>query len=313
MDTKSRRRKYTREKQTTGVVLQERDRELFELLDPQYAFKFLTTSWIAYLFGIYDDEYAYDGLQRRLAKLFHAGYLDRPERQRYSPNTNYKDFVYERTDKAARLLGSAPGAGHRSNSYPHEILADLGYQAPLHAAAKAKGWTLIHAKTLMSGASFTVRTKDGVRSLGFPDSTRQSRTPFWGDMDMPPHLIDRGDDLIFIPGIQVDRSTESLRNINPKDPKRTTLTKHLDEIISFHQCKLFQSYYGFSSAIYPVITIDEPHELNARNYIQDRIGKCGYIVFKTIPDIAYLDHFPAPSAEIITTPWRRAGMADFIF
>jgi hypothetical protein len=183
----------------------------------------------------------------------------------------------------------------------------------MYWAAQEKNWTIHSAADLMAGKTFTIRTKTGTEMLGFPDATRAHPHPFIGNMDMTPHVIEPADNIIFIPGIQTDRSTESLRNINPKDPHRTTLTKHIDEIISFHKSKLFQSHYGFTSAMYPIVVIDESHAHNALNYIHERVGPCGYILVKVFPDIAFLDHFLPLTGEMFLTPWRRAGRPDFVF
>ena len=96
MDAPTRRRRDSRAEPQTGTQLTDRHKKLFELLDPHFAFKFLTSKWAHEFIGGNED-----ASKRMLRRLFDAGYLDRPQQQRWSPNSNYKHLVYERTDKAA--------------------------------------------------------------------------------------------------------------------------------------------------------------------------------------------------------------------
>jgi hypothetical protein len=316
-ETKSKRRRHERIKESPRVVLNERDKAIFSLLNPRFRFKYLTTSAIAF-FVQADNPWKLDVLKRRLRQLYDTGYLDRPEKQRHSPNSNYKDLVYERTDKAARLVDGYPGASHRSQSYPHEFLTDLGFYAPLHVAAKERGWTLTDAEALLNGAAFKVHTKEGIKSVGFPSKLRESDDPFLIDergmrmrLDGTPILIDRGHDLTFIPGIEVDRSTEPLQS--KKELRHTTLTKHIDDIMKFREHKLCQRHYGFTSFFVPIICVNETHTKNAMAYLQEKHGPSKQVLFKTVPDLAYAESSPKISSEVILSPWKRVGHDDFLF
>jgi hypothetical protein len=176
MEPAPRRRRDTRTEKAKSV-LTPRHRELFELLDPTYGFKYLTSKWAHELIG--GNEHAFKVMLRN---LFDAGYLDRPRQQLYSPNSNYKHLIYERTEKAARALNRSPGRhalSHRSNSYPHELLVDLGFYAPLRYAVKHDPALKLYGVTpLLSGDTFEIHTGQGKKVLQVPPATRNSDDPF---------------------------------------------------------------------------------------------------------------------------------------
>jgi hypothetical protein len=127
--------------------------EALRLLEPYYHFKYLTTPWLQYLSNIkveYSVFRKYLGYLRELPNH----YLTCPEQQNASPNVDRKTLVYELAERglgelirrgivskrhlAASETGPIKGgrnrafAVHRSHSYYHEIIVDLGYYAPLH-------------------------------------------------------------------------------------------------------------------------------------------------------------------------------------
>jgi hypothetical protein len=315
---KSPRRKYERSKNPAQMVIRERDRQLLRFLNPHYRFKYLTTSAIAQLLGVRTDG-GFDWLQRRLFQLFDAGYLDRLDKKTFGHNAHCKDFVYSRTDKAARLLGELNNASHRSNSYPHEFLVDIGFSMPLNIAAEERGWRLYNAGDLMRGQSFSVNTKKGIQHLGFPDATRYNSDPFGLThkdrtirLDCTPYLLDTGADLLFFPGIEADRTNESLENINPKDPKRTTLGVHIDDIFTLKESGYLQKHYGFTSFFVPIITTNETRMHNAMAYTQKHHGESKQLLFKTLPDLAYEDLSPDMTSKYFLSPWKRVGHPDLV-
>jgi hypothetical protein len=310
METIARKRRHERASTPQSIVINERDKAIFRLLNARYRFKYLTTSAIAEFVGA-TDPYKLDPLKRRLRQHYDAGYLDRPYQQRRTENANYKDLVYERTDKAAREVGGVVPA-HRSNSFPHELLADLGFGVPLFMAVKQRGWKGYDAEDLLRGAMFKVNTNQGIKWLGFPPDTLPSSDPFLVKfsgvemrMDWPPFMLETNDTLYFFPGIEVDRSNESLVNVDPKDPERTTLTQHLDDIIQFHDQQMHVKHYGFTSFFAPIICINESRMVNAMNHVRTKRGATKFMLFKTLPDIAYQMHLPKPSSEWFLSPWKR--------
>jgi len=130
-------------------------------------------------------------------------------------------------------------------------------------------------------------------------------------------MLDTGNDLYFFPGIEIDRSTESVRNIDPKDPYRSTLTDHLDDVLHFHRANYFKEKYGFTSFFVPVICVNETRMLNAMNFVRTRRPEgCKFLKFKYLPDLVDEQHLPKPSGENFLSPWKQVtttGIEDFSF
>src|SRR5882724_5853227 len=124
-------------------LIDQRYIEVLKRLEPYHYFKFLTIPWLHLLSGLAVE---YSVFRKYLGYMREAPnrYIRCPEQQAASPNTPYKTLVYELADRgivATRRDQDAPTpkskrnhafALHRSNSYLHEIIVDLGYYAPLH-------------------------------------------------------------------------------------------------------------------------------------------------------------------------------------
>src|SRR5262249_15484343 len=141
-----------RERIISSHELDERYIEVLRLLEPYHYFKFATTPWLHYLSDI---KVEYSVFRKYLGYLREAPnrYLSCPEQQNASPNVDRKTLVYELAPRGlAELINrgltanrgsynyiEAPPpskrafafAAHRSDSYYHEIIVDLGYFAPL--------------------------------------------------------------------------------------------------------------------------------------------------------------------------------------
>src|SRR5262249_13803035 len=133
--------------------LDQRYIEVLRLLEPYHHFKYATIPWLHYLAG---SPVEYSVFRKYLGYMREAPnhYIRCPEQQLASPNTPYKTLVYELAERGLNELikrgvvakRQAPDpkarvpksnrnhafALHRSNSYYHEIIVDLGYYAPLH-------------------------------------------------------------------------------------------------------------------------------------------------------------------------------------
>lgn len=126
---------------------------MLRLLEPHDRFKYLTTPWLHYLSTV---RLEYSVFRKYLGYLREAPnrYLVCPEQQNASPNVDKKTLVYQlgerglielirrglaakrhstKSDRSPPKSNRAFAfAEHRSNSYYHEIIVDLGYFAPLH-------------------------------------------------------------------------------------------------------------------------------------------------------------------------------------
>src|SRR5438067_581725 len=108
-----------------------RHKRIFELLDPFYHFKFLTTSAINYfepVNAIYNS--------KELGYLYQAPnfYLDRDDEQRKSHAYHYRDAVYSIDEAGKRSLANQGyawrPATHRSSEFAHEFNIDMGFYVP---------------------------------------------------------------------------------------------------------------------------------------------------------------------------------------
>src|SRR5882724_6635048 len=133
--------------------IDERYIEVLRLLEPFYHFKYVTIPWLHYLSKIPVE---YSVFRKYLGYLRQSpnNYLVCPEKQNASPNVDRKTLVYELGERGLNELihrglvpkrfslksertplkptRNAAFALHRSNSYYHEVIVDLGYFAALH-------------------------------------------------------------------------------------------------------------------------------------------------------------------------------------
>ncbi len=320
--------------------IDERYIEVLRILEPYYQYKYATIPWLHYLSNIRVE---YSVFRKYLGYLRQSPnhYLDCPEQQNASPNVDRKTLVYQLGERGLNELirrGLVPKryspnveqrslkttrnssfALHRSNSYYHEIIVDLGYHAPLH---------------------HFVRSDPNLRLLDFarliqhpnvPQQTRQAKDPLLIQLkdtqlrfDGTPHLLirTRADGVTLplgIPGIQVDRGTESFRQ----------LAGHLLSAIEFVEGHHFESHWGFDNCLIPFLFTSEARKVRAMEFVCQERGKCAFLLFQTVPDIGLLRHFPRPehyapdykyvegepthssSSRTFTNPWQRVGDADF--
>jgi hypothetical protein len=143
-------------------------------------------------------------------------------------------------------------------------------------------------------------------------------------LDGTPHVLVRtmadGRRLaVGIPGIQVDRGTETF----------DTLAVHLRNAIEFiaggHHARL----WGFDNALIPFLFTKASRMAHAMALVAREAGATPFLLFKTIPDIGLLPHFPKPQhyepaqsssadeppppagTDLFTTPWQRVGYPGF--
>jgi hypothetical protein len=272
--------------------------EVLRRLEPYHYFKFVTIPWLHYLSGI-DVEYSV--FRKYLGYLRQAPnhYIAYPKQQNASPNAPYKTLVYALAERGLNELirrgvvakRHSPDADarppksnrnssfalHRSNSYYHEVIVDLGYYAPLH---------------------HLVRNDPNLRLLDFaallahrnvPQRTREARDPLIQlkeeqlRFDGTPHLMirKRNDGIslpLGIPGIQVDRGTETFKQVEG----------HLQHAIEFVEYRHFERHWGFDNCVVPFLFTHESRKDRAMRFVQRERGKCPYLLFQTIPDFGLL-------------------------
>src|SRR5882724_6262684 len=207
--------------------IDERYIEVLKLLEPYYGFKYLTIPWLHYLSKI-PVEYSVFRKYLGYLRQHPNNYLVCPDKQNASPNVDRKTLVYELGERGLNVLidrgfaserhspkreraplrptRNCSFALHRSNSYPHEVIVDLGYFAPLHHFIRCNPTLrLLDFAHLMQHRNVPFRTRESEDPLLIQLKESQLR------FDGTPHLLIRKHPneptlTIGIPGIQVDRS-----------------------------------------------------------------------------------------------------------
>jgi len=311
-----------------------------KLLEPYHYFKYLTIPWLHHLTELGLE---YSVFRKYLGYLRQAPnhYIRCPEQQVASPNTPYKTLVYELAERGLNVLinrgivakrhspdqGASPRksnrnhafALHRSNSYYHEIIVDLGYFAPLrHLVRNEPSLRLLDFPALLAHRNVPTVTCAMSDPLLIQLKSDQLR------FDGTPHVIirtrDDGSRLpLGIPGIQVDRGTERFAQIE----------KYLLLAIEFIEERHYERHWGFDDCVIPFLFTMEARKARAMQYVRELRGACPFLLFKTIPDIGLLPHFPKPehydrnhqranddwappdTIHVFTNPWSRVGYPDF--
>ncbi len=303
------------------AALTRNDLAKLAVLEPSLQFKFLTTQALHALCG---GDYARLVKRCTLLRVHGNQYIRLPKGQRASPNTGYKNFVYELASAGRNALQQAGvpmlEAAHRSNSYYHEIITDLGFYLPLRLAVDAdSSLRLITASMLLEHDLTPAPTRRNYTDpFGFrldpynPDSKIRR-------FDGPPFVLvrlkpDATWDNLCVPGIEVDRNANEGITSNVE---RTTIASHIAEIVQFRERGLHDRYLGFGNKIFVPVLISgetlaqaETHMRNVMHWVQRTYGAIGYIGFQVVPDIGLLEHFPDPSGNIITSAWKRVGHPD---
>jgi hypothetical protein len=321
-------------------AIDERYVEVLKLLEPYYGFKYLTIPWLHYLSNI-PVEYSVFRKYLGCLRQHPNNYLVCPDKQNASPNVDRKTLVFELGERGLNVLierglvpkRRAPGsnrtllkptrnfpfAQHRSSSYYHEIIVDLGYFAPLQQFVRSNSTLrLLEFAQLMQHTNVPQRTRETEDPLLIQLKDSQLR------FDGAPHLLIRKHPneptlTIGIPGIQVDRSTETLRQLD----------KHLLNAIEFIEDRKFDTHWGFDNCVIPFLFTSAARKEHALEFVRQERGRCAFLLFQTVPDIGLLRHFPrpehysptyhyaegepvhSPSIRIFTNPWQRVGCPDF--
>lgn len=308
-------------------------------LEPHRAFKYATIPWLHWLCR---PDVDYSVFRKYLGYLRQAPnrYIRCPEQQNASPNVPYKTLVYELAERGSALLrdrGLMPEpppsdqgtekkskrrrafALHRAHSYYHEIIVDLGYFAPLqHLVRNDPALHLIDLAGLLNHRN----VPPAMRSARDPllVTLKHGQTRF----DGTPHLIIRSRPnapplSIGIPGIQVDRGTETFERVEAH------VRNAVEYIADGHHARL----WGFDNCMIPFLFTSEVRKARAVSFLERERGAFPFLLFKTVPDLGLLHHFPKPqhydlahrydegeprppaSIHVFTTPWQRFGFPDF--
>lgn len=296
------RSRLRRQPRGKRVLLSPRDIETFRLLD---RYRYLPSNFIHSFVGGHPTYH-----KARMTDLFHEGWLDKPRPQWEALNARYRPDTYELGAKACAVLAdqgelSAFRLGTGS-SYRHELMVCLVMAsielAARHAGIALRGWkdVLVQApeKTRNAQAPFSIpisvkhadRTVSGaLRPDGLPFAL-QSRRSFW-----------------FV-GFEADRHTEPLHPVDLHSRSSSILGKFLQYRQLVKQ-RNFESHYGMSNILVPIITRNEAHMRNMMDLALTITDGQGFkwMLFKTIANFASLEQTPQPQWDILEAPWHRAG------
>jgi hypothetical protein len=108
-----------------------------------------------------------------------------------------------------------------------------------------------------------------------------------------------------------------------------TFEKHLQHAIEFINDRNYERHWGFDNCLIPFLFTKELRENRAMQFVREAHGPSPFLLFKTIPDIGLLPHFPKPehydrtyhyneedwvppdTVHVFTNPWSRVGFPDF--
>lgn len=309
-------------------------------LEPYHYCKYATAPWLHYLTA---PNIEYSVFRKHLGYLREDpnNYVGCPDQQLASPNTNYKHLVYELRERGLNELiqrGLATKrvtldpetrprkrrrnrafAYHRANSYYHEIIVDLGYYLPLRYCIAADP-----ALRLIDFGQLLQRPE-------VPATTRESRDPLLITLrdaemrfDGTPHIVvrkssDGKEYSVFLPGIQVDRGTETFAKVE------THILHALEFVDGLH----YERHWGASNCVIPFLFTKTARKDRALEFLHKHRGTCAPLLFQMIPDLGLEPHFPKPqhydrsyqhrhgdwapaeTIHIFTRPWQRAGLPDY--
>jgi hypothetical protein len=226
-------------------------------------YRFLRSTHIAALVGR-----SLDRTNDRLAKLFHAGYLDRPRAQLDRFPVGSAPYAYALADRGARLLVERYGSDvahlgwSRKNTtagrpFIEHQLETIDFWVALQTAP-IEGIRLIHQDELIAG---------------FPEMTRNRRSP----LTLHGRLIDNGVahdvgvapdlafGLAFADGsrrcflVEIDRGTMPVVR---SDPRQTSFEKKMRTYLAAYAAREHERQFGWKAFRVLVVTTDD-HRLQS--------------------------------------------------
>lgn len=264
-----------------NITLSDRDRRIFQTLDPQYGFVYLPSNWLSALLGV-----KHGAVVHRYGELSRAphDYLLRPPFQGF--NLNKHDTYSLRSKKP-----------HPREQAPHQLLIDM-ITASIHIGIRAN-------------PSLSISTwRDILSSDPLPASTRLSDNPFHIPLNGSKLVPDGRPLIIHTPKtsraylMEIDRSNMP---INPRDDTRSSIKRKLTAYKQFMQTRIYESHFGFDNCLILFITTSEPHMDSIMKYVESDIGSCSWLLFTHISDWHLDRYYPKPSGFMLTRPYLRVG------
>jgi hypothetical protein len=240
---------------------------ILRILHPVIGHRFLPSTWIEH--HLTPCEHANFVRTLRDLRRKPNQYIYWPEQQGYSLNAAYKDGVHALTDKGAKAVG-IPLPKFNTHEYAHEL-----------------GVSMVECSL-----------KFGAREQALPFQMAEPQVFRFGDVEYVPdgHPMLIGD--VFIPGLEFERRKYKE---NPGDTH-----DKIDKVIRFMKERIYERE-GFAKALILFVATTERRTENLMSYVEEKLGACSFILFKTTPDWAREPKFPKPNGDMLTQPWLRVG------
>ncbi|MGA8906044.1 MAG: hypothetical protein WB524_00380 [Acidobacteriaceae bacterium] len=293
------------------------------ILDLLQTYKYLPSSYIIALL----EDPCVQYIKNRLTILRHeAKVIDIPPSAWHAANARYRPVVYQLTDKGRETMkahGRYRSMPSTSEEFNHQFGVSIS-EASFAIGAKRYPSLRLHRHEAIFNSKFC------------PPSTRAEQAPFKIPITFTYHYTvggharhkqldtfvkhdgtpfgftntQRPKAQIFFPGIEFDRHTESRAS---SDYSATTIQKKLQEIRAIAARDGYATRYGIPNAFIPFVTISEARMRSIMDDVEKVTDGKGsqMFLFKSIPDFASFDSFPAADGSMLTTPWKRVGFPNF--
>ena len=236
-------------------------------------------------------------------------FLNRPEKQRAQPNTNYRFLIYELADKGETilkdhlLLSNEPRLGDE-HMFAHSLMVSQTIVSLDMAAPKMIWWPEIAARLKEPHRSIPVHI-----THQFDKITRSADFDYYNDSNGPFGIRYPDGTARFL-----SLEAEHTNQVDCSNLTKTSFLKKFLAIKHIMDNKLYRDTWGIPNLITLVVTSSQARIDTMKTLImRETNGKgAAYIAFAIIPVLE--DPFKAakPMPELFTQGWQRAGHPDLV-
>ena len=326
-DALQRRSRMSRKPTNKRIELNERDIEIFRLLQ---RYRYLRSSHLFALIGGRSQKRFIE----RLGHLYHeGGYLDRPPQQWQAVNARYMPAVYDLGEAGERVL-TQHGLAAQGSVLPLTRKGRLGAVRQYHHE--------LMICDVISSIEIGARADPNLRYISWdeiflnpkmPEGTRNSANPlavivpvsytcprtkntYRSDKPLIPdalfgieYMADGQKRYRFF-ALEADRNTEPAFRGNLQQ------TSYLRKILQYREIvgrSLYKTQWGLPNLLVLNVTIHDRHMQNLMRLVDELTAGKGssYLLFKTMPSLASLEKAPHPTSDMLTGAWQRAGLESF--
>lgn len=310
-----RRSRMSRRASDKRIELTPRDLEIFRLLA---RYRYLRSTYIHALVGGKSQK----RLIEQLGHLYHeGGYLDRPAQQWQAINARYMPVVYELGEAGSRALEAAGSseagsslelkAHHREHrQFNHELMIceilgsiELGTRAdaalrfiPSHEVlAKAPETTRRLANPFAVPISVSHKIGDKIHSWD---------KPLVPDALFGIEYATEGQKRYRFFALEADRNSEPIMRATLQQSSFARKIVQYREVIAQ---TIHKTYWGLPNLFVLTVTTNERHTKNMMQRVAELTEGKGspFLLFKTMPSLASLEHAPLPTPHMLREPWQR--------